>query len=151
MPKILAVIVILLAGAALAVYTGYFLPPPMPHSSVTVGGTTYIVEIADTPAKQELGLGQRDSLAQGRGMLFVFERPGNWGFWMKDTRFPLDMIWARADGTVINVARNVATSTYAQNPPEVLYPTEPDALYVLEVNAGAAAQVMPGQKMTITL
>lgn len=142
-----ALIAIGVIGIAAAIL---FIMPDRAHTlpqgpSVTVGGTTYAVEVADTPATQELGLGQRDSLPAGRGMLFVFDRPGNWGFWMKDTRFALDMVWARQDGTVISVARNVATSTY----PQVFYPTTPDASYVLEVNAGAAGGVMPGDIMTI--
>lgn len=145
----IAIVVVVLGALALiampkAARTG---APSGP--SVTIGTTTFSIEVADTEAARELGLGQRDSLAAGHGMLFVFDAPGNWGFWMKDTRFPLDMIWTRADGTIISIARNVATSTYAQNPPQVFYPSEPDASYVLEVNAGAAADFAPGQKMII--
>lgn len=146
----LAVVIAALAAAA------FFMPKEAhtgatPGPSVTIGGATFTVELARTPAEQGLGLGERDSLAAGRGMLFIFPQAGNWGFWMKDTRFPLDIMWARADGTIITVARDVATSTYAEVPPEVFYPTTPDALYVLEVNAGAAAAVQPGEKMTIRL
>lgn len=145
----IALIVVVLGGLAYAAMPKHAAAPAGPR--VTLGGATYSVEIADTPQKQELGLGQRDSLAAGHGMLFVFPNDGNWGFWMKDTRFPLDIIWARADGTVISIARDVATSTYAEVPPRIFYPASPDARYVLEVNAGAAAAVEPGQKMTIEL
>lgn len=120
----------------------------LPHSSarqVSVAGKTFLVEIADTPALRESGLSLRDSLAPGSGMLFVFDAPGKWGFWMKDTRIPLDMLWARGDGTIVTIARNVAPSTY----PEIFYPASDDALYVLEVNAGESAGIAEGDKLIV--
>jgi uncharacterized protein len=150
MRYIVATIIIALVVAAVALISMPKLARTNEGPSVTVGTTTFSVELAETPEQQALGLGQRDSLPEGHGMLFVFPQAANWGFWMKDTRFPLDMLWARSDGTIISIARNVATSTYAQQPPEIFYPASPDALYVLEVNAGAAAGIEPGQKMTIT-
>jgi uncharacterized membrane protein (UPF0127 family) len=144
--KYLAVLMVVVAVVA-----AMYMMPKQAHApagpAVSVGTTTFSVEVADTEATREKGLGGRDTLAQGAGMLFVFERAGNWGFWMKDTRVPLDIVWARADGTIVSVARGVATSTY----PRVFYPATPDAMYVLEVNAGAAAGAQPGQKMTIEL
>lgn len=113
--------------------------------TVTIGAVQFKVEAVDTEASRELGLGNRASLPQGQGMLFVFQTPGNWGFWMKDTEFPLDILWARADGTITTVTRDIATSTY----PEVFYPKTPDAAYVLEVNAGAAAGIAEGDVMLI--
>lgn len=113
--------------------------------TVTVAGTEFQVDVADTEASRELGLGNRDSLAVGRGMLFVFEVPGRWGFWMKDTRIPLDMVWATEDGTVITVARDVQPETY----PEIFYPKTSNALYVLEVNAGEAKGIAEGDKLVV--
>ena len=137
---------VIVGAAVLAVYA---LWPKEVHTNpmrtVTIGTTSFKVEVVDTEAARELGLGDRPSLPQGRGMLFVFQSPGSWGFWMKDTEFPLDILWARADGTITTVVRNIATSTY----PEVFSPTTPDAMYVLEVNAGAAAGIAEGQKLVV--
>lgn len=119
-----------------------------PHSSahqVTVAGKVFQVEVADTPQSRELGLGNRASLKEGTGMLFIFDSPGKWGFWMKDTLIPLDMLWARADGTISTIARNVEPSTY----PEVFYPATDDAVYVLEVSAGESMGIAEGDIMTI--
>ena len=66
-------------------------------------------------------------------MLFVFPKDDRYGFWMKDMLIPLDMFWLNAQGHVVYIAENVATSTY----PNVFYPTEP-ARYVLETVAGFA-------------
>jgi uncharacterized membrane protein (UPF0127 family) len=92
------------------------------------------VEVARTRAEQTLGLGERDSLAWDRGMLFVYDRPGFYGFWMKGMRFDIDIVWIR-DGRIVDVTHRVPhriespLPTY--HPPEVVD-------QVLEVPAGAA-------------
>ncbi|MEK7109131.1 MAG: DUF192 domain-containing protein [Patescibacteria group bacterium] len=141
----------LLAVAVVAVAAAgtYILWPKEAHTNVvqtiTVGTAVFKVEVADTEGSRELGLGGRQTLPQGQGMLFIFDKPGAWGFWMKDTKFPLDILWARQDGTVTTIARNVAPSTY----PKVFYPKAPDAKYVLEVSAGAAEGIAEGTQMMV--
>lgn len=113
--------------------------------TITAGETSFAVETVDTPAAREKGLSGRSALAEGHGLLFVFDEPGSWGIWMKDMNFPIDIVWARQDGTIITIARNVSPDTY----PQAFYPATPDALYVLEVNAGAAAGVAEGHKLVV--
>jgi uncharacterized membrane protein (UPF0127 family) len=71
-------------------------------------------------------------------MLFVFPAASNWGFWMKDTLIPLDMIWLDATGKVVYLQQNVATSTF---PTVFAPPASSPALYVIETNAGVAAKL----------
>jgi uncharacterized membrane protein (UPF0127 family) len=108
-----------------------------PTKTVTLaaGDATVVAEVADTPASRELGLGGRTSLADGKGMWFVFDVDGYWAFWMKDTLIPLDMVWVAADGTVVTVAHDVQPSSY----PQAFKPTAP-ARYVLELPAGYTAK-----------
>ena len=105
---------------------------------VTVGTTTIAVGVANTPTARAQGLSGRASLPDSSGMLFVFDMPGNYGFWMKDMQFPLDIIFADASGRIVSVYQNLSPQTYLANPPQVFYPAAP-ALYVLEVPAGFAA------------
>ena len=42
----------------------------------------------------------------GVGMLFVFNSPGQYSFWMKDMHFPLDMVWIDSDKIVADISRN---------------------------------------------
>ena len=146
MKKYWLLIFILIVAAALA----YALLPKEAHTTpmqtVTIGNAAFKVEVVSTEPARELGLGNRPSLPAGQGMLFIFQSPGNWGFWMKDTEFPLDILWARQDGTITTIARDVATSTY---PETIFYPKTPDATYVLEVNAGAAAGIAEGDKLMV--
>jgi uncharacterized protein len=102
---------------------------------VTIGDATINVDIADTPALRERGLSGRDSLEDGTGMLFVFENPGVYGFWMKDMNFPIDIVWINSDNEVVGVEENVSPSTY----PQSLFPAEA-IKYALELPAGYSAR-----------
>lgn len=58
------------------------------------------LELAVTNEELKKGLSGRDSLDQNAGMLFLFEKPGLYIFWMKDTKIPLDIIWIDGDEVV---------------------------------------------------
>src|ERR1700679_2272851 len=77
---------------------------PTPSYVVRLDGARVNVTLAQTQAQEELGLGDRDSLAAGQGMLFVFAQDGKYAFWMKDMRFSIDIIWFAADGEVVYIA-----------------------------------------------
>ena len=64
---------------------------------VSIGETRIPVELAITKEEQQLGLGERDTLKWGHGMLFVHERPEFRRYWMKGMRFDIDIIWIRND------------------------------------------------------
>jgi uncharacterized membrane protein (UPF0127 family) len=91
-------------------------------------------ELATTTAAQELGLGGRADISPNYGMLFVFDKDGEYGFWMKDMRVPLDIIWLSDTGDIVHIERSVSPDSY----PRVFYPGTP-ARYVLEMRAGQAA------------
>lgn len=88
--------------------------------------------IANTPELRALGLGQRESLGKNEGMLFVFDEPGMRGFWMKDMKFAIDIVWIEG-GKVQGIAKNVTPDTF----PRAFMPPKP-VTYVLELNSGAA-------------
>src|SRR3989338_2930789 len=102
-------------------------------STVQVGGKTVRVTVADTPETRQKGLGGRNGLAPDEGMLFIFPQDGKYGFWMKDMKFPIDMLLLSGIRRVVYMAQNVSPDTY----PEVFAPTRP-ARYVLELPAGYA-------------
>jgi len=62
-----------------------------------IGGQVIQLEVAKTPQQQALGLMYRTDLADDRGMLFPFAQPRLVGFWMKNCKIPLDMIFLRDD------------------------------------------------------
>ena len=98
---------------------------------VIVGGKTFFVELAKTEVEQNRGLSLHVPLLDNRGMLFVFQKPDLYGFWMKDMLFPLDIIWIDGELRIIHIEKSILPDTY----PKTFYP-ESKSLYVLEISAG---------------
>ncbi len=99
------------------------------------GRTSFDVEVVDTVESRAKGLMFRTEMAPDRGMLFDFRREEPVWFWMKNTYLPLDMIFARADGTVIAIAEHTTPLS------EATVPSNGPVRFVLEVNAGTAARL----------
>ena len=111
-------------------------PAPAPHNSgipVAIDGAVVQAKIADTEALREQGLSGTQPLAQDQGMLFVFDSPGYYSFWMKDMNYPIDMIWIGADKKVVYIQPDAMPASY----PETFVSTVP-AQYVIEVPDGFA-------------
>lgn len=106
---------------------------PIPTPRAEFGGVSLKIEYAITHEARERGLGGRESIPSDYGMLFVFPEDARYGFWMKDMLVPLDIFWLDAQGQVVSLSEEVATSSY----PHVFYPSAP-ARYVLETASGFA-------------
>jgi len=99
--------------------------------TIEIEGKTFKLEIADEPEELTQGLSGREKLAQDYGLLFVFPKPGRHGFWMKDMKFPIDIIWLNENREVIGITKNLEPSSY----PQVFYPPS-EIKYALEINTG---------------
>ncbi|MCC5856484.1 MAG: DUF192 domain-containing protein [Idiomarina sp.] len=67
------------------------------------GSQTFIVEIADTDTRRAQGLMGRTEVPPMTGMLFVYSRPAQRGFWMYRTLVPLDIAFLNTEGEVQQV------------------------------------------------
>lgn len=103
--------------------------------SVNIGDVVIPVEIATSSQEKQKGLCCRNSLPENQGMLFVYEKPGNYRFWMKDTRIPLDMYWISSEKKIVHIEENVQPESYKKS-----FGTDVPSQYVLETNAGFAKQ-----------
>ena len=110
--------------------------PAYQEPSITIRNHTFTIEIADTNEAQAKGLSYRTSLNQDTGMLFVFEKPSLYTFWMKDMHFPLDILFIK-DNIIVTIHENVPNppSNTPLNQLPAYAPKQP-ANYVLEINAG---------------
>lgn len=110
--------------------------PALPASSVSIGGKVFTTEVADTMLSRTRGLSGRDSLPDGGGMLFVFPTSTGSGFWMKDMKFPIDIVWIRGE-KVVGFAENMQPEPgKTMWSLKIYYPPEYVDM-VLEINAGA--------------
>jgi hypothetical protein len=91
---------------------------------------SFQVEVADTPAKRELGLMYRRDLPSDRGMIFLFPMETEQAFWMKNTPIPLDMIFISSSRRIVGIVQRAAPFTLdARSVPG-------SSQYVLEINGG---------------
>jgi len=98
-----------------------------------VGQTKLQLEVVKKSEDRQKGLSGRTCISEGQGMLFVFEQPGYYRFWMKDMRFAIDMVWIDSSKKVLTVQANVQPKTYPKT-----FNSDKPALYVLEIGAGQA-------------
>lgn len=99
---------------------------------IQIGDTDVVAPVMDTPEQRAQGLSGWDTLPDGEGMLFVFPEDGYHAFWMKDMKFPIDIVWISKDGVVVDTQRGVSPETY----PEYSFVPQMPVRYVLELPAG---------------
>ena len=73
---------------------------------IMIGGRRMSAILADTPFKQMLGLMERDKLGKGECMLFIFGTPARYSIWMRNMRFPIDVIWLDEKKRVVTIKEN---------------------------------------------
>jgi uncharacterized protein len=93
------------------------------------------VDVVATPALRARGLSGRADLAEGQGMLFLFEAAAIQSFWMKDMRFEIDILWIR-DGRIVGITPNVPLPKLGVPLPR--YQSQVPCDVVLELRGGAA-------------
>ena len=123
------------------------------QATARLNGYEFQLEIAGTPSARSRGLSGRGALADGTGMLFLFDQPAVQSFWMKGMLFPLDFIWLRGE-TIVDLTQNVmppSPGTPDSLLPRII-PSEP-VDRVIEVNAGTISRFKfePGQAVQILL
>jgi uncharacterized protein len=119
-------------------------PQHLPTTTLLIGRRSLVVEVASTDAQRRKGMMFRRTLGPDEAMLFVFARPANLGFWMKNTSVDLDLAYIAADGRIAQIG-----TMKAYDLTEIL--TREPALYALEAPAGwfAAHGVAVGEQVTV--
>ncbi len=96
------------------------------------------VELALTSEEKKQGLMFRDYLGKNKGMLFVFAMEEEYGFWMKNTLIPLDIIWLNEDKEVVFISKN--NQPCKNDKCSTIKPNK-KAKYVLELNGGTTNKI----------
>ncbi len=101
---------------------------------IHINGQSFDTEIAKSSTEFAKGLGGRPCILSDQAMLFSFRQPGHYAFWMKDVKFPIDIVWISSDHKVAGVEIDVQPSSY----PDKFVNRDNLAQYVMEVKANRA-------------
>ena len=119
------------------------------YNQIKIGGREIKAEVVDNEESRMKGLSGRESLCNNCSMLFVFEKPDIYPFWMKEMKFAIDIIWIN-NHQIVEITRGLPPPT--ETGQIASYTPKTAADLVLEVNAGFAAknQIKIGDEVKIT-
>jgi uncharacterized protein len=100
---------------------------------VTINKQSFKVAVALSQQERETGLSKTKSISPNQGMIFLFEKPDYYPFWMKNMKFPIDIIYINRD-KIVTIRNNVFPPKDNKENPIVYTPSEP-ADKVLEIQA----------------
>ena len=102
-------------------------------------GGKVVAEVMQSQVDLAKGMMFRKSLAEGRGMLFLHEKPAPHTYWMYNVEIPLDMIFLDAGQRIVHIERNAQPCRTVASQCPHYGPTPPrPVLYVLELGGGQA-------------
>lgn len=90
--------------------------------------------VARSETDKQIGLSKYNNLAADKAMVFIFEKPDYHRFWMKDMKFPIDLIFIKGNKIVKIYASAPILKTSVHDIP--IYSPDSPVDKVLEINAG---------------
>ena len=102
---------------------------------IRINNQVIIADVVKTDKERERGLSGRESIGVNEGMLFEYTGNEQVTFWMKNMKFPIDIVWIR-DGVVIGFEQNVDPQVGAPESALVRYNSPEPVSQVLELQAG---------------
>ena len=108
---------------------------------LAINGQIISAFVAGSESEKAKGLSGRLGLRENEGMIFIFDTVGRYGFWMKDMKFPIDIIWIRGR-EIVGIEKNIpppvkSGSAHGDRFLKIYYPPEPVDM-VLEMSSGGA-------------
>jgi uncharacterized membrane protein (UPF0127 family) len=98
-------------------------------------GFAVTAELAITDEERQQGLMFREKINADQAMLFLFEEEEIHSFWMKNMRFPIDILWLDSQKRIVHLEPNVPPCS---SDPCPSYTPGAPAIYVLELQSGCA-------------
>lgn len=102
-------------------------------ATITIGETVFAAKVAKSEEERAAGLSGTAYLPPNHAMLFVFPHADFWGIWMRDMRYPIDVVWLDETYKVVHIEHSMQPGSY----PKVYRPTK-KAKYVVEFAASTA-------------
>lgn len=102
----------------------------LPTIKIYLGAETLEAELATTPREVQTGMMFRTNITDASAMLFIFSRPYQASFWMKNCPDSLSAAYISPDGVIQEIHHLEKYDTNA------VVAAQPYVQYVLEVNDG---------------
>ena len=121
--------------------------PDRGNAWVIFGADTVRAEVARTTDERSRGLSNRDYLAPGTGMIFVFDTEEVRSFWMQDTFIPLDIAYLDANVRIIDIQQMEPETTrlHTSSGPAMFALEVPQGWFEeMEIGEGAQAEIVFG-------
>jgi len=113
--------------------------------SVVIREQHFDMELALTPEQRTQGLMWRKTLADDRGMLFVFPArdpyPAELNFWMKNCLMPIDVIFLDRGGIITAIHEMEPPASNIPDDELPVYPSNGPAQFAIELPGGRAAEL----------
>ena len=99
--------------------------------TATINKQVFKIEVAGASKDKQIGLSKYSKINNDFAMLFPFEKPDYYSFWMKEVQFPIDIIFIK-DNKIVTIYRNVQPSKNNL----IIYKPKTPSNKVIEINAG---------------
>lgn len=119
---------------ALSKFTSLLPIHPSGGATATIDSQRFSLMIAKTQEQKEKGLAVTNSLGQNMGMLFPFDHPDYFTFWMKDMKFPIDIIYLK-NNHIVTIYPDMQPAKDNNTTWQIVKPLVPSDA-VIEINAG---------------
>lgn len=108
-----------------------------------IRGQKFSLLVAKSDKDKQVGLSKYKDLPQNKGMVFLFDKPGSYPFWMKDMKFPIDILFIKKN-KIVTIYKNIPINNLT------IYSPKESADKVLEINAGLSDKYSfaPGDSVT---
>ncbi|MFI5380191.1 MAG: DUF192 domain-containing protein [Tepidisphaerales bacterium] len=106
----------------------------LPTVTMRLGGKACTLEVVRTERTRRIGLMFRDSMPADHGMIFVFAEPEELGFYMRNTRIPLDIVYVGGDQRIVSIHQMKPFDEHTT-------PSDGPAKWAIELNDGTAARL----------
>jgi uncharacterized membrane protein (UPF0127 family) len=100
-------------------------------------GFAVTAELAVNEEERARGLMFREEIHENQAMLFLFAEEDIHSFWMKNMRFPIDILWLDGDRRIVHIETRVPPCTREPCP---TYTPDAAASFVLELQSGCAGK-----------
>lgn len=152
---ILLFVILFVSIFAVKMYLDYTQGKPISffskNASMTLGDKTFSLTVAKTDQEKQIGLSKKTSLRETEGMVFLFDKPDYYAFWMKDMKFSIDIVFLQ-DKKIVTIVENVSPLNKNNGSLEIINPDQP-ADTVVELPSGSSKKynLRIGDTLTIKL